>query len=181
MAQQYAGRRKLYDFEEQDATSLPPAGYLWTNAAPAGISMRNFGYMVNNKPRRRATGEEQITGCARPGAGQGHEPHLPRRSTSTYPDVERAKVFLAELAEYEKTGTMPRLIVMRLGNDHTSGTAAGKIAPLSAAADNDYALGMIVEGRVEVALLDAAPRSSCWKTMRRTGRTTWIRTARRRS
>ena len=35
---------------------------------------------------------------------------------------------------------------MRLGNDHTSGTAAGKIAPLSAAADNDYALGMIVEG-----------------------------------
>jgi hypothetical protein len=34
---------------------------------------------------------------------------------------------------------------MRLGNDHTSGTAAGKIAPRSAAADNDYALGMIVE------------------------------------
>ena len=41
---------------------------------------------------------------------------------------------------------MPRLIFMRLGNDHTSGTAAGKIAPLSAAADNDYALGMIAEG-----------------------------------
>ena len=40
---------------------------------------------------------------------------------------------------------MPRLIVMRLGNDHTSGAAPGKIAPLSIAADNDYALGMIVE------------------------------------
>jgi DNA-binding beta-propeller fold protein YncE len=35
---------------------------------------------------------------------------------------------------------------VRLGNDHTSGTAAGKIAPLSAAADNDYALGMVIEG-----------------------------------
>ena len=35
---------------------------------------------------------------------------------------------------------------MRLGNDHTSGTTPGKIAPLSAFADNDYALGMIVEG-----------------------------------
>jgi DNA-binding beta-propeller fold protein YncE len=35
---------------------------------------------------------------------------------------------------------------MRLGNDHTSGTAAGKVAPLSAAADNDYAVGMLVEG-----------------------------------
>jgi hypothetical protein len=63
-----------------------------------------------------------------------------------YPDVERAKTFLAELAEYEKSGNMPRLMVMRMGNDHTSGTAAGKIAPLSAAADNDYAVGMLVEG-----------------------------------
>ena len=47
---EYAGRRRLYDFEEQDPASLPPAGYLWTNAAAAGISIRNFGYMVNNKP-----------------------------------------------------------------------------------------------------------------------------------
>ena len=41
---------------------------------------------------------------------------------------------------------MPALMFMRLGNDHTSGTTAGKIAPLSSFADNDYALGMIVEG-----------------------------------
>jgi DNA-binding beta-propeller fold protein YncE len=40
---------------------------------------------------------------------------------------------------------MPRLIVMRLGNDHTNGVAAGKLAPLSSAADNDYAIGMLVE------------------------------------
>ena len=40
---------------------------------------------------------------------------------------------------------MPRLIVMRLPNDHTSGTTPGKIAPLSAFADNDAALGTIVE------------------------------------
>ena len=63
-----------------------------------------------------------------------------------YPDLERTRIFLNELAEYEKTGNMPRLILMRLGNDHTSGTAAGKIAPLSAAADNDYAVGLLVEG-----------------------------------
>ena len=40
---------------------------------------------------------------------------------------------------------MPRLITMRLGNDHTSGTSAGRLTPLAMAADNDYALGMIVE------------------------------------
>jgi hypothetical protein len=40
---------------------------------------------------------------------------------------------------------MPRLILLWLGNDHTSATSPGKIAPLSAMADNDYAFGMIVE------------------------------------
>ncbi len=63
-----------------------------------------------------------------------------------YPDVERAKVFLSELKEFEGSGNMPRFIIMRLGNDHTSGTAAGHVAPLSSFADNDYALGMMVEG-----------------------------------
>ena len=63
-----------------------------------------------------------------------------------YPDVDRAKTFLADLAEFEKTGDMPRLMVMRLRNDHTSGVTAGKLSPLAQAADNDQAVGMIVEG-----------------------------------
>ena len=63
-----------------------------------------------------------------------------------YLDVDRAKVFLAELADYEKSGNMPRLMVMRLGNDHTNGTAAGKIAPLPSRPTTIYALGMLVEG-----------------------------------
>ena len=141
---QYAGRRKLYDFEEQDPTSLPPAGYLWTNAISAGLSIRNFGYMVNNKPGA-APGSEQITGVRDPVLAKATN-RLYRGFDLDYPDVERARTFLNELAEYEKTGDMPRLILLRMGNDHTSGTAAGKIAPLSAAADNDYALGQLVEG-----------------------------------
>ena len=100
--------------------------------------------MVNNKPNA-APGAEQITGVRDPVLAKVTNP-MYRGFDLDYPDVERAKVFLNELAEYEKTGNMPRLIVMRLGNDHTSGTAAGKIAPLSAAADNDYAVGQLVEG-----------------------------------
>jgi YVTN family beta-propeller protein len=138
----YANRRKTYDFEEQDAASLPPAGYLWTNAAAAGISIRNFGYMVNNNA---APGAEQITGVRDPVLAKVTNSFY-RGFDLDYTDVDRAKVFLNELAEYEKSGNMPRLIVMRMGNDHTSGTAAGKIAPLSAAADNDYAVGQLVEG-----------------------------------
>jgi hypothetical protein len=61
-------------------------------------------------------------------------------------DVDRAKAYLADLAEFEKTGNMPRLMVMRLPNDHTSGLSAGRLSPLAQAADNDLAVGMIVEG-----------------------------------
>ncbi len=142
---QYAGRRKLYDFEEQDPTSIPPAGYLWTSAAGASLSMRNFGYMVNNKPGPPPPGSEQISGVRDPVLARVTN-RLYRGFDLDYPDVNRAKTFLDELAEYEKGGEMPRIIFLRLGNDHTSGTAVGKVAPLSAAADNDYALGQIVEG-----------------------------------
>ncbi len=141
---EYAGRRRLYDFEEQDPASLPPAGYLWTNAAAAGISIRNFGYMVDNKPDA-ANGSEQIAAVRDPVLAKVTN-RMYRGFDLTYPDVERAKVFLGELGEYEKSGNMPRLIVMRMGNDHTNGIAAGRLAPLSLAADNDYAVGMLVEG-----------------------------------
>jgi YVTN family beta-propeller protein len=140
----YAGRRKLYDYEGQEPTALPPAGYLWTNAASAGISMRNFGYFVDNKPNAPPEGI-QINGVHDPVLRQVTNPHY-RGFDLDYPDVERAKVFLRELAEYEKAGQMPKLILMRMGNDHTAGTSPGKLAPLSMVADNDYGVGMVVEG-----------------------------------
>jgi YVTN family beta-propeller protein len=142
----YAGRRKTYDYEEQDPASLPPTGYLWTNASAAGVSVRNFGYMVDNLAKDKVTrGGEQVAGVRDPVLAKVTN-RFYRGFDLDYPDVDRVKVFLAELADDEKSGAMPRLIVMRLGNDHTSGTTAGKIAPLSAAADNDYAVGMLVEG-----------------------------------
>ncbi len=141
----YAKRRKIADFLEQDPTSLPPAGYLWTNAAAAGVSMRNFGYMVNDKKKIAPPGEEQVAGVHDPVLA--HVTNLYYRGFDlNYPDRDRARAFLSELAEYEKTGNMPRLILMRLGNDHTARAAAGRLSPLSMAADNDAALGMIVEG-----------------------------------
>jgi len=99
---------------------------------------------VNNKAGAQP-GEDQVTGCRDPILSKVTNPKY-RGFDLDFTDVERARIFLADLAIFEQTGNMPRLIVMRLGNDHTSGTSAGKIAPLSAAADNDYALGQIVEG-----------------------------------
>ena len=63
-----------------------------------------------------------------------------------YPDVRRAERFLEELARFEREGEMPRLIILRLPNDHTSGTRPGAPTPLAMVADNDLALGMVIEG-----------------------------------
>jgi DNA-binding beta-propeller fold protein YncE len=139
----YANRRRTYDYEEGDAAALPPAGYLWTNAATAGLSIRNFGYMVDNKAKA-AAGAEQVQSVRDPVLAKVTN-RLYRGFDLEYPDTERAKVFISELAQYEREGAMPSLILMRLGNDHTYGTQAGRTAPLSCMADNDYALGMIVE------------------------------------
>jgi YVTN family beta-propeller protein len=139
----YAGRRKLYDYEGQEPTAVPPAGYLWTSAATAGIDLRNYGYFVTNLKSPAPDGT-QIEGVRDPVLRRMTNTHY-RGFDLDYPDVDRAKVFLQDLTEFESKGEMPRLLLMRLGNDHTSGTTPGKIAPLSSAADNDYALGMIVE------------------------------------
>src|SRR5581483_8455909 len=62
--------------------------------------------------------------------------------------------FLEELARFEKEGDLPRLTILRLPNDHTSGTKAGAPTPRAQVADNDLALGRVVE---------AVSKSKFWK------------------
>jgi DNA-binding beta-propeller fold protein YncE len=140
----YAKRNPNYDFEGGEPAAYPPAGYLWTNAAAAGVSMRNYGYWVENKKEPGADGI-QIDKVLDPVLAK--VTNMKYRSFDLdYPDVKRAQTFLDDLAQFESANQMPALMFMRLGNDHTSATTPGKIAPLAAFADNDYALGMIVEG-----------------------------------
>lgn len=42
-------------------------------------------------------------------------------------------------------GELPALVILRLGDDHTSGTRAGHATPNAAVADNDLAVGRLVE------------------------------------
>ncbi len=139
----YARRRRLNDYVGQDPASTPPAGYLWTNAHAAGVTIRNFGHFVENRPNAPLEGRQ--VDSVRDSVLAPVTNYNFRGFDLSYPDVERVKVFLAELAEWEKSGTMPRLVLVRLGNDHTAGTAPGRISPRSAVADNDYALGQFVE------------------------------------
>jgi hypothetical protein len=70
------------------------------------------------------------------------------------PDQYRADIFLKEFREYEENGNLPRLVIMLLPNDHTNGTSPGFPTPRSSVADNDLALGRVVE---------AISKSRYWK------------------
>ena len=73
----YGGRRKLYDYEGSDPTAAPPSGYLWTSAASAGLSIRNYGYFVTNLAKADASGT-QVGSGARSDPQPGHQPALSR-------------------------------------------------------------------------------------------------------
>jgi phospholipase C len=139
----YAARRKHYDYEGGEPAALPPAGYLWTNANAKGITMRNYGWWAGNLPTPAPDGK-QIASVRDPILARVTNMNY-RAFDLEYLDVDRIKVFLADLAQFETSGTMPQLILVRIGNDHTSGTAPGRRAPLALVADNDEALGMLVE------------------------------------
>ncbi len=49
-------------------------------------------------------------------------------------------------------GNLPQFMIVRLPNDHTAGTKEGSLSPRSMVADNDLALGMIVEAVSESAV-----------------------------
>jgi hypothetical protein len=73
---------------------------------------------------------------------------------SRVPDQYRADVFLKEFAEFEQNGNLPNLVLILLYDDHTEGTSPGFPTPRAMVADNDLALGRIVE---------AISRSRYWK------------------
>jgi len=137
----YRGDRRVpYPAEGVLAISRPAGGYLWDRAAEKRVSYRSYGEFIQNdkNPENPATTKVQ--------ALQGHFDPKFRSYDLAYPDAKRADRFLEELAEFEKSGEMPRLIVMRLPNDHTSGTAPGKPTVIAYVGDNDLALGRVVEG-----------------------------------
>ena len=139
----YAGRRDTYDFNGTGDANLPPAGYIWTAVAQAGLTLRNYGYWVENRETAAPDGT-QIEAVLDPVLAERTNWNF-RSFDMDYTDVARAGVFIEDLKGFEKSGAMPNFMIMRLGNDHTSYNSPGKIAPLAAAADNDQAVGMVVE------------------------------------
>jgi hypothetical protein len=134
-------RSKKYPYPSEGIFPMatPAGGYLWDRAAEAGVSYRSYGEFVANG----RTPDEPAT--PRLKTLRSHIDEHYRGFDNDYPDVKRADRFINELKRYEAEGEMPRLQTIRLPDDHTSGARLGKRTPSACVANNDLALGRIVE------------------------------------
>jgi DNA-binding beta-propeller fold protein YncE len=146
----YSNRGRSYDYEgfnrgvfPDDDVAEPSSGYLWDLADRAGITYRNYGEFVDEP--------DDPTGMKAP-AYTATKLSLRPHTNSSYPgfsmqvpDQVRVEVWLKEFQDFVKRGKMPALEIVRLPNDHTAGASAGSPTPRAYMADNDLALGKLVE------------------------------------
>ncbi len=160
----YAAATRSYPYDGGDPLAFSPSGFLWTHAKQAGKSVKVYGEFVD-KPSvidsltgkspdwlrcwqdyKSGKGEVVIKADTSQAALKPliHPSYI--GFPSNVSDQWRADVFLKDVAEWEKSGAMPNFSMMLLPNDHTVGTRAGWPTPRAAVADNDLALGRIIEG-----------------------------------
>jgi YVTN family beta-propeller protein len=129
-----------YPSEGKFPMAYPAGGYLWDRAQAAGVSYRSYGEFTVNPNSTNQLVYTNVKGL------KGHIDESYRSFDLSCPDTARADRFLANIKNYEQVGDMPRLQIVRLGNDHTHGSTAGLPKPMTYLADNDLALGRLVEG-----------------------------------
>jgi len=127
------------------AAYIPAAGHLWDLAQRKGLTYRSYGEYA-------ARSSDGTTMEASPGVG-GLLGHVSSKfKLPGMRDTDNVKVFFDEFDQFEKAfdspnplERLPNYVVMSLGEDHTQGTRPGSHTPVAAVANNDWALGQLVE------------------------------------
>ncbi len=128
-----------YPAEGNFQIATPAGGYLWDRAREAGVTFRSYGEFVSNGKTTNDPGTSRVA------ALKGNFDPRYRGFDMNYSDQLRADRFISELKRFEREGEMPRLQILRVSNDHTSGSTIGAPTPVAHVADNDLAVGRIVE------------------------------------
>jgi len=145
----YGGRRKAYDFEDEASASTAHNGYLWNTAKRAGVSVRNYGEFTTAVAMSPAP---QIVSHMKDLA-EVTDPRFPGFDLA-FSDLDRYAEWKREFDGYVRGKNLPQLEIVRLPNDHTAGTRPGSLTPAAFVAQNDAAVGKLV---------DAVSHSPYWR------------------
>jgi YVTN family beta-propeller protein len=138
-------QRKGVDDDDEGNLSKGPSGYLWDACARNNLTYRSYGEYGARVSQKDGTFrmEGRVPGLVgHMSANYG----IPKVSGRRARDTDNVDVFLKEFREFEKNDSLPRFIVMSLGEDHTTGTSPGTFTPQACVASNDLALGRLVDG-----------------------------------
>ena len=136
----YSSRRNENDRGDVDE---PASGYIWNAAIKNGLTLRNYGEFGEPLPNRKQN--EPVRYHALKAALDPYtSPDYPAFDMKI-PDQIRANVWLKDFQQFVRQGNLPALEIIHLPGDHTSGGRPGRPTPKAHMADNDLALGRIVE------------------------------------
>jgi len=135
--------------------AAPRDGYLWDMAARHHVTYRSYGEFAHWGP---GTSADRVAGRAAivasvPGLVGHINPNYPPWELAI-PDSRRLDVWEKEFNTEQAADRVPALSILRLGNDHTNGTRPGTPTPRAMVAENDAAIGR---------LIDVISHSAVWK------------------
>ena len=134
-----AGSSPIYDYEGGNPLAYPKPGYLWDLCKREGVTFRSYGEFVFNGDTPADTMRAGIEGL------EGHVAPRYRGYDTKYSDLDRYQAWLEEFDRYDRDGGLPQVSIIRLPNDHTMGTCKDELTPRAMVAQNDLALGKMVE------------------------------------
>jgi YVTN family beta-propeller protein len=126
--------------------AAPGNGYLWDAAARNKVTFRSYGEFAHwglGSEADRAAGKVKAIASVPGLVGHINESYPPW--DLLIPDNRRLDVWEKEFSNEVAQGGVPALSIVRLGNDHTNGTRPGTPTPRAMVAENDLAVGRLVE------------------------------------
>ena len=154
----YNGRS--YPKNGDDPLAFAGSGFLWDQLSAHHKTFADFGEFVGQLEEKNSTVRARLLDEYKQGSqfvdafatkapiarlNQFLIPDYPAYGLKV-PDVVRARIFLRHLKSWEAKGAMPNLVMIQLPSDHTEGTTPGFSTPKACLADNDLAVGQVVEG-----------------------------------
>jgi YVTN family beta-propeller protein len=135
-----------------DPLAYAPTNFIWDSVLLHGLSFRNYGeFAWPGLEPAKSTWTDAYTGKARIRQTVSIDP-LKRYTDMKYagwnlkiPDKVRMDRFIEEFRTFEKNGNWPNLVFVYLPQDHTCGIGADVPTPRAYIADNDLAVGRLVE------------------------------------
>ncbi len=148
---------RSYPHRQEDALVYNKSGFIWNQALDHGKTVRVYGEACETEYDRKLKWkdlyEQYIAGVKPTFYNKSTiarilpiiSPTFPDCDNIAFSDQQRADIFIEEWKQYEQGDSLPNLMVMSLPNDHSAGTSPDFPTPNAMVADNDLAVGRIIE------------------------------------